>query len=80
MRGRWEEAEAGLRALLDGQDDPGMLGRESIPILARVLVRRGSADASEWLARAASYSARADVLRVAGPDGARAHRAGVAGR
>ena len=69
MRGRWEEAEAGLRALLDGQDDPGMLGRESIPILARVLVRRGSADAPEWLARAASYSARADVLEWLVPTG-----------
>ena len=69
MRGRWAEAEAGLRALLDGQDDPGMLGRESIPILARVLVRRGSADAAEWLGHAASYSARADVLEWLVPTG-----------
>jgi DNA-binding CsgD family transcriptional regulator/tetratricopeptide (TPR) repeat protein len=69
MRGRWAEAETGLRALLDGQDDPGMLGRESIPILARVLVRRGSTDAPEWLARAASYSARADVLEWLVPTG-----------
>jgi len=62
MRGRWTEAEAGLRALLDGQDDPGMIGRETVPILARVLVRQGSADAPEWLALAARHAAGADVL------------------
>jgi tetratricopeptide (TPR) repeat protein len=45
MRGRWAQAEVGLRELLDGQDDPGMIGRETVPILARVLVRQGSADA-----------------------------------
>ena len=49
MRGRWVEAEAGLRDLLEGQDDPGMIGRETVPVLARVLVRQGSADAPEWL-------------------------------
>src|SRR3954454_11547655 len=42
LRGRWTEAEAGLRDLLEGQDDPGMIGRETIPALARVLVRQGS--------------------------------------
>ncbi|HEX6520797.1 MAG TPA: AAA family ATPase [Streptosporangiaceae bacterium] len=62
MRGQWAQAEAGLRELLDGQDDPGMIGRETIPILARVLVRQGSADAAEWLALAARHAARADVL------------------
>jgi len=45
MRGQWAEAEAGLRELLDGQGDPGMIGRETVPILARVLVRQGSTDA-----------------------------------
>src|SRR2546423_14423762 len=50
MQGQWAQAEAALRDLLDGQDDPGMIGRETVPVLARVLVRQGSADAQEWLA------------------------------
>ncbi len=69
MRGQWAEAEAGLRELLDGQDDPGMIGRETVPILARVLVRQGSADAPEWLALAARHAARADVLEWLVPTG-----------
>ncbi len=69
MRGRWAEAEAGLRDLLDGQDDPGMIGRETIPVLARVLVRQGSADAPEWLALAARHAAMADVLEWLVPTG-----------
>jgi len=69
MRGRWVEAEAGLRDLLEGQDDPGMIGRETVPVLARVLVRQGSADAPEWLARAARHAAGADVLEWLVPTG-----------
>jgi DNA-binding CsgD family transcriptional regulator/tetratricopeptide (TPR) repeat protein len=69
MRGRWAEAEAGLRELLDGQGDPGMIGRETVPILARVLVRQGSADATEWLARAARHATGADVLEWLVPTG-----------
>ena len=45
LRGRWGEAEAGIRALLDGQGDPGMPARETVPVLARILVRRGGEDA-----------------------------------
>ena len=69
MRGQWAQAEAGLRELLDGQDDPGMIGRETVPVLARVLVRQGSADAPEWLALAARHAARADVLEWLVPTG-----------
>jgi len=69
MRGHWAEAEVGLRELLDGQDDPGMIGRETVPILARVLVRQGSADAPEWLALATSHAARANVLEWLVPTG-----------
>jgi DNA-binding CsgD family transcriptional regulator/tetratricopeptide (TPR) repeat protein len=69
MQGRWAEAEAGLRDLLDGQDDPGMIGRETVPVLARVLVRQGSADAPQWLARAARHAATADVLEWLVPTG-----------
>ena len=69
MRGQWAQAETGLRELLEGQDDPGMIGRETIPVLARVLVRQGSADAHEWLARAARHAAMADVLEWLAPTG-----------
>src|SRR5215470_5228122 len=69
MRGLWAEAEAGLRELLDGQGDPGMIGRESVPILARVLVRQGTVDAPEWLALATSHAARANVLEWLVPTG-----------
>jgi len=69
MQGRWAEAEAGLRDLLDGQDDPGMIGRETVPVLARALVRQGSADAPEWLALAARHTAMADVLEWLIPTG-----------
>jgi len=69
MRGQWAAAETGLRELLAGQDDPGMIGRETVPILARVLVRQGSADAPEWLALAARHAARADVLEWLVPTG-----------
>jgi len=69
MRGQWARAEAELRELLDGQDDPGMIGRETVPVLARVLVRRGSTDASSWLALAARHAAMADVLEWLVPTG-----------
>jgi hypothetical protein len=69
MRGQWAEAEAGLRELLEGQDDPGMIGRETVPVLARVLVRQGNADAPQWLALAARHAARADVLEWLVPTG-----------
>jgi len=69
MRGRWAEAEAGLRELLEGQDDPGMIGRETVPILARVLVRLGRADAREWLALAARHATGANVLEWLVPAG-----------
>jgi DNA-binding CsgD family transcriptional regulator/tetratricopeptide (TPR) repeat protein len=69
MRGEWVQAEAGLRELLDGQDDPGMIGRETVPVLARVLVRQGSPDAPQWLALAARHAAMADVLEWLVPTG-----------
>lgn len=60
-RGDWASAEHRLRQLVDGQGDPGMIGRETVPVLARVLVRRGSDEAEAWLARAAERADRADV-------------------
>jgi hypothetical protein len=47
MRGSWPEAETRLRALLAGRPDPGTLARETLPILARLLVRRGDPEAGE---------------------------------
>jgi hypothetical protein len=46
-----------------------MIGRETVPVLARVLVRQGSADVPEWLARAARHAATADVLEWLVPTG-----------
>src|SRR6476661_1011335 len=60
MGGRWPEAIAGLRSLLDGQDDPGMIGRETLPILARLLVREGHPDASQILAEAVEHAEQAN--------------------
>jgi DNA-binding CsgD family transcriptional regulator/tetratricopeptide (TPR) repeat protein len=68
-RGEWAQAEAGLRELLDGQDDPGMIGRETVPVLARVLVRQGSPEAAQWLALAARHATMADVLEWLVPTG-----------
>jgi DNA-binding CsgD family transcriptional regulator/tetratricopeptide (TPR) repeat protein len=69
MQGAWAEAESGLRALLNGRKDTGMIGRETLPILARVLVRQGSADAAEVLALADEHAVRADVLEWLAPTG-----------
>ena len=62
LHGRWDEAEAGIRGLLDGQGHPGMPARETVPVLARILVRRGSPDAPDVLALAAEHTDRADNL------------------
>jgi tetratricopeptide (TPR) repeat protein len=81
MRGRWPEAIAGLRSLLDGQDDPGMIGRETLPMLARLLVRQGHPDATQMLAAAVEHAERADVLDWLVPTGlAWIERAWLTGR
>jgi DNA-binding CsgD family transcriptional regulator/tetratricopeptide (TPR) repeat protein len=49
-RGRWDAALAGLRALVGGVDDPGMLYAYSVPWLGRLLARRGDPAAEEMLA------------------------------
>jgi AAA ATPase domain len=81
MRGRRPEAIAGLRSLLDGQDDPGMIGRETLPVLARLLVRQGHPDATQILAAAVEHAERADVLGWLVPTGlAWIERAWLTGR
>jgi DNA-binding CsgD family transcriptional regulator/tetratricopeptide (TPR) repeat protein len=68
-RGEWAEAEAGLRALVDDNADPGLIGHETLPALARLLVRRGDEGAEAALAKAAEHAARADVLLWLVPTG-----------
>ena len=69
-RGEWAEAEAGLRAMLDdGAADTGLVGHETLPALARLLVRRGADGAEAALAAAAEHAARADVLLWLVPTG-----------
>jgi DNA-binding CsgD family transcriptional regulator len=69
MRGNWPGAEAGLRELIDQTDEPGMIGRETLPVLARLLVRRGEPDAQSLLERASRHAAQARVLEWTVPTG-----------
>jgi DNA-binding CsgD family transcriptional regulator/tetratricopeptide (TPR) repeat protein len=68
-RGAWPEAEAGLRELLEGQSVPGMIGRETLPILARLLVRQGRREGADLLEEADRHAERADVLEWLVPTG-----------
>jgi DNA-binding CsgD family transcriptional regulator len=60
-RGDWSGATDGLRGLVRGDADPGMLAVYSLPPYARLLARRGSADAEALLEQA---WARADQQRL----------------
>ena len=46
MHGQWDEAATGFAELIDDRGNPGMIGRESVPFLARIRVRQGHADAA----------------------------------
>ena len=61
-RGRWEPALTGLRALVDDVDDPGMLYAYSVPLLGRLLARRGDTGAAPMLAAAWSRALRQRLL------------------
>ena len=67
IRGEWATAEQGLRELVGAHPDAGVLARHTLPVLARLLVRRGADDADEWLERAWELARRADVLPVLAP-------------
>jgi DNA-binding CsgD family transcriptional regulator/tetratricopeptide (TPR) repeat protein len=67
IRGEWATAEQGLRELVAAHPDAGVLARHTLPVLARLLVRRGADDADEWLERAWELARRADVLPVLAP-------------
>ena len=69
MRGQWDEAATGLAELIDDRGNPGMIGRESVPFLARLRVRQGHADAATLLDLARDHARRADVLEWTVPVG-----------
>ena len=51
-RGQWDDAEAGLRALVESVDEPGIMYLYSVPALGRLLARRGDAAAGPMLSQA----------------------------
>ena len=61
-RGRWEPAVAGLRGLVEGVEDAGMLITYSAPWLGRVLARQGDPDAAAMLADAWEQALRQRLL------------------
>lgn len=80
QQGRWDEAEEGLRRLVAVTPDAGILARETLPHLGRLLVRRGSPEADHLLDRAWALAERTDILPVLVPAGiALIERAWLAG-
>ena len=78
--GRWDEAEEGLRRLLRAAPEAGILGRETLPHLGRLLMRRGHREADALLERAWALACRTDILPVLVPAGiALLERAWLAG-
>ncbi len=66
--GRWDEAAAGLLELVADRE-PGMIGRETLPFLARLRVRQGDPDAASLLDQAGEHVRRAAVLEWSVPVG-----------
>jgi ATP/maltotriose-dependent transcriptional regulator MalT len=63
LRGRWAEAEAGLRRLLAGED-PGVLASFGLSALGRLLARKGDPDAEGLLARAWGTATRTNSVQA----------------
>jgi len=55
--------------MVDGRSDPGMIGRETLPTLARLLVRTADPEADDLLTVATRHAERADVLEWLVPTG-----------
>jgi DNA-binding CsgD family transcriptional regulator/tetratricopeptide (TPR) repeat protein len=80
QEGSWDAAEAGLRKLMASVPEPGILGRETLPHLGRLLMRRGHPDAVPLLDQAWELAVSADILPVLVPAGlAHIERAWLAG-
>ena len=62
LRGRWDEAEAGLRRLLAG-DDPGVLASFGLSALGRLLARKGDPAAGPLLERAWRTATRTNSVQ-----------------
>ena len=63
LRGRWDEAEAGLRRLLAGED-PGVLASFGLSALGRLLARKGDPGAGALLERASRTAARTNSVQA----------------
>jgi DNA-binding CsgD family transcriptional regulator/tetratricopeptide (TPR) repeat protein len=63
LRGRWDEAEAGLRRLL-AADDPGVLASFGLSALGRLLARKGDRAAGELLERAWATATRTNSVQA----------------
>ncbi len=69
MAGHYDEAATGLATLVEGRGHIGMIGRESLPFLARIRVRQGHPDAPGLLELAREHVRRADLLEWSVPVG-----------
>jgi DNA-binding CsgD family transcriptional regulator/tetratricopeptide (TPR) repeat protein len=63
LRGRWDEAEAGLRRLL-AADDPGVLASFGLSALGRLLARKGDPAAGALLERAWATATRTNSVQA----------------
>jgi DNA-binding winged helix-turn-helix (wHTH) protein len=81
-RGRWDEADAGLRALVDWPGEPGIMRQLAASLLARLLARRGHHDrAAEALEPALAAIAGSSEVALVGPvTAAQLEAAWLAGR
>jgi DNA-binding CsgD family transcriptional regulator/tetratricopeptide (TPR) repeat protein len=64
LRGRWDEAEAGLRRLLAVEEDPGVLASFGLSALGRLLARRADPDAAGLLERAWGAATRTNSVQA----------------
>lgn len=67
-RGEWDEAEAGLRTLVDWPGEPGIMRPLAASLLVRLLARRGRHDqAADVLRPAVEHTAGSSEIALVGP-------------
>jgi DNA-binding winged helix-turn-helix (wHTH) protein len=67
-RGEWDDAEAGLRALVEWQGEPGIMRALAASVLVRLLARQGRHDeAAEVLRPAVAATANSEEIALVGP-------------